>query len=218
MITTNTGAKKLESSDNWREIFPDNQGAQGAHNTSVGAHDAAISQMCQTISGTTNNCGHTINSGEFFIANGGKYKATASIPVNEAWSGSAQPVSDNDLINALNNSLTNQVPEFVSNTNGKAYKFPSGMLVCTKTITINAACTNSWGSLYESQQIDLGSWAVPFQNGRPCVSITNTGGQGGWFEYVTDTSSVLVGKTYLLRPNQNTADVYIDIIGVGRWK
>lgn len=107
MITTNTGAKKLESSDNWREIFPDNQGAQGAHNASVGAHDAAICQTCQTINGTTNNSGHTINSGEYFIANGGKYKATASIPNGEPWASSAEAVTDNDLIGALNNNLTN---------------------------------------------------------------------------------------------------------------
>lgn len=112
MITTNTGAKKLESSDNWREIFPDNQGAQGAHNASVGAHDAAICQTCQTINGTTNNSGHTINSGEFFIANGGKYKATASIPNGEPWASSADPVSDNDLIGALNSKIPTNIRSF----------------------------------------------------------------------------------------------------------
>ena len=105
MITTKTGAKKLEANDNWAKIVPNAQGQDSAHNDSVEAHDDAIESLCQTISGTTNNCGHTINSGEYFIANGGKYKATASIPVNQAWSGSAQAVSDNDLINALNNSF-----------------------------------------------------------------------------------------------------------------
>lgn len=108
MITTKTGAKKLEANDNWAKIVPNAQGQDSAHNDSVEAHDSAIESLCQTISGTTNNCGHTINAGEFFIANGGKYKATATIPVNGAWSGSAQAVSDNDLINALNNSLTSK--------------------------------------------------------------------------------------------------------------
>ena len=89
-------------------------GQKTSARSNIGAASAAdldqtngnVANICQTITGTTNNTGHTINSGEYFIANGGKYKATASIPNGSAWSGSASPVSENDIINALNSKLT----------------------------------------------------------------------------------------------------------------
>lgn len=226
MITTSTGAKKLESSDNWREIFPNpGTSAAGAHNASVDAADRIQPEIAPIINGK--QCALGAASGDYVLLRNstiagksdGAYQATKAIPANtdldSTYLGSA---ITGGMVNELNNNLTNQVPEFISNANGNAYKFPSGMMVCTKNLTINAACTNPWGDLYESQHIDLGSWPIPFQYERPCVSIFNAGGQGGWFEYVTDTTGVLVGKTYLVRPTQNTADVYIDIIGIGRWK
>lgn len=143
MIETNTGAKKIEGSDGWREIFD-------VHNDSVEAHDNAIESLCQTISGTTNNCGHTINSGEYFIANGGKYKATASIPVNQAWSGSAQPVSDNDLVNALNNSIAS-TNNRISTLNTSVIEFYGFTLGQAKAIT---------GKPYNRYGIAFGVWAT----------------------------------------------------------
>ena len=52
MITTNTGAKKLESSDNWREIFPNSTlGTAGAHNASVDAADRIQPEIAPIING-----------------------------------------------------------------------------------------------------------------------------------------------------------------------
>ena len=68
--------------------------------------DAVSGSVIQTIVGSTNTTGHTINSGEYFVANGSKYKATASIPNGSAWAGSATAVSENDIINSLNSKLT----------------------------------------------------------------------------------------------------------------
>ena len=99
MITTSTGAKKIEDSDNWRLIF-------GAHNDSVDAHDDAIANIATVISGTTNNSGHAISAGEYFIANGAKYKASATIDTGATWSDKSTSVSDHDLINALNSKIT----------------------------------------------------------------------------------------------------------------
>lgn len=64
------------------------------------------SNICQTIVGSKNYTGHQINSGEYFIANGEKYKATAAIPNGSSWQGSATAVSDHDFISALNSKLT----------------------------------------------------------------------------------------------------------------
>ena len=75
------------------------------------------SAICQTITGATNNTGHTINSGEYFIANGGKYQATASIPNGQTWSDKSTAVSDNDIINALNSKMK---PTTISNCNDMA--------------------------------------------------------------------------------------------------
>jgi hypothetical protein len=71
-------------------------------------HKKDIDAICQTVTGANNNTGHTINSGEYFIANGAKYKANAAIPNGEPWASSADQVSDNDLINALNSNITTE--------------------------------------------------------------------------------------------------------------
>ena len=76
-------------------------------------HKKDIDAICQTVTGANNNTGHTINSGEYFIANGAKYKANAAIPNGEPWASSADPVSDNDLINALNSKITEHDYEIV---------------------------------------------------------------------------------------------------------
>lgn len=98
MITTNTGAKKIEGTDNWREIFD-------AHNDSVDAMDTVAAKILPVINGSTNNSGYTIASGEYFEANGKLYKATASIPTGSAWSSSASEQTDHGAINALNGKI-----------------------------------------------------------------------------------------------------------------
>lgn len=75
-------------------------------NSNMDAIDTATSKILPVISGTTNNSGYTIASGEYFEANGKLYKANASIPTNQAWSSSATEQSDNGAINALNAKIT----------------------------------------------------------------------------------------------------------------
>ena len=75
-------------------------------NSNMDAIDTATSKILPVISGTTNNSGYTIASGEYFEANGKLYKANASIPQNQAWSSSATEQSDHGAINALNGKIT----------------------------------------------------------------------------------------------------------------
>ena len=75
-------------------------------NSNMDAIDTATSKILPVISGTTNNSGYTIASGEYFEANGKLYKANASIPTNQAWSSSATEQSDHGAINALNGKIT----------------------------------------------------------------------------------------------------------------
>lgn len=78
-------------------------------------------KIIPVISGTTNNSGYPISSGEYFEANGTLYKATASIPKDNAWSSSATAQGDtvhgalNDGLNALNGKVTLSTNVSVSN-------------------------------------------------------------------------------------------------------
>ena len=66
MITTSTGAKKLESSDNWREIFPNpGTSAAGAHNASVDAQDRIQAEVAPIINGK--RCAVGAASGEYVL-------------------------------------------------------------------------------------------------------------------------------------------------------
>ena len=80
--------------------------------------DAVSGSVIQTIVGSTNTTGHTINSGEYFVANGSKYKATASIPNGSAWAGSETAVSENDIINSLNGRIPISLDQTSSPENG----------------------------------------------------------------------------------------------------
>ena len=86
----------------------------------VGEQSDQIANVASVITATTNNSGHSISSGEYFIANGEKYKATATIDTGVTWSDKSTSVSDHDLINALNSNLTT-LSDNISN-----YKFVDG--------------------------------------------------------------------------------------------
>ncbi len=114
MITTNTGAKKLESSDNWREIFPNpGTGTAGAHNASVDAQDRIQAEVAPIINGK--QCALGAASGDYVLLRNstitgksdGAYIATKAIPANtdidSTYLGS--PITGG-MVNELNNKLT----------------------------------------------------------------------------------------------------------------
>ena len=89
MITTNTGAKKLESSDNWREIFPNSDlGTAGAHNASVDAADRIQPEIAPIINGK--QCALGAAKGDYVLLRNstitgksdGAYVAAKAIPAN----------------------------------------------------------------------------------------------------------------------------------------
>lgn len=83
MITTNTGAKKIEGTDNWREIFD-------AHNDSVNAHDKVSEAMTYVVNGNKSIENAAIPVGSYVrLANStivgrsdGIYTVKTAIPVN----------------------------------------------------------------------------------------------------------------------------------------
>jgi hypothetical protein len=184
--TTSTGAKKILDSDNWREIFAD-------HNDTVDAYDGVITGTVSVITGTTNNTGHTIAAGEYFIANGSKYKATASIPSNTAWASSATAVSDIDIINSLNSAI-----KTVSTNLGSASSASSvtGADAFSKIDALNSKLAKS--TTYTSQTtaegyigLNVSNDAIVdcvYANGYVCWPFKNS--SGGWRAHVRDYASL----------------------------
>ena len=82
------------------------QKAQVRANIGAAAADLAdtVGKILPVITGSLNNSGYAIASGEYFEANGTLYKATASIPKNNAWSSSATAQGDT-VHGALNGGL-----------------------------------------------------------------------------------------------------------------
>lgn len=116
-----------------------------------------IAGIATIITGTTNNSGHSVSSGEYFIANGAKYKATATIGTGVTWADKSSSISDHDLINSLNSNLMTITKwDCQSNENWSANswshisggsipsnKIPSGKTVSANLIGIFAVTTVS---------------------------------------------------------------------------
>ena len=108
------------------------------------------------------------------------------------------------------------VPTIVTNEDGTAYKFPNGMMICTKIWTGTITINTSWQSMYEGS-VNLGNWAVGFTN-TPCVSITHTGATGAMLESVTNASSTAIGTAYFARPNSISNQAFVvNCIALGTW-
>lgn len=129
---------------------------------------------------------------------------------------------DNVLM-AFDNIISSQyskiatLPEIVTNGNGTAYKFPSGLMICIKNLSVNLNINNAWGNLYESQQVGLGNWAVSFTS-MPCMSVSLLGDNSGILENVKGASSSFCGNTWVTRPNTFTGAFIFCVIGIGSWK
>lgn len=113
MITTNTGAKKIEGTDNWRQIFDD-------HNDSVDAHDKMSDAMTYVVCGNKSVETVSIPVGAYFrLVNSqivgrsdGLYTAKVAIPVDtvidSSYFNEASPIVGG-VANALNDNLTNKL-------------------------------------------------------------------------------------------------------------
>jgi len=115
MITTNTGAKIIEGSDNWREIFP-NGSDPGAHNASVLAHDAGIEGLQEALGIVVDGDQAAVSAskGQYIILKNstitgctdGLYTATKAIPANTSIDNTYLSAVSGGGLNALNTQLT----------------------------------------------------------------------------------------------------------------
>lgn len=115
MITTDTGAKKIEGTDNWRQIF-------GAHNDTVDAYDANIEALQDALGIVVdgNQSAVSASSGQFIILKNssivdsgddllpdGLYTAAKAIPANTVIDKTYLTADAAGGLNALNSKLTN---------------------------------------------------------------------------------------------------------------
>lgn len=115
-------------------------------------------------------------------------------------------------------SYINGIIESGSNSNGDWVKYFDGRMECNKTITVMVDIYNSWGSMYESRQIDLGNFAQEFIE-PPFVIAFKTVGQGSWLQLVERTTTIYAGVTYLASAVAiSNTSITINISAKGRWK
>ena len=105
MITTATGAKKVESTDNWREIFD-------AHNDSVDAEDKLAQDTAPIVNGNKSTTGAA--AGEYVLVRNssitgitdGAYKAAQAIPANTVIDSTYLTAITGGIANDLNSKIT----------------------------------------------------------------------------------------------------------------
>ena len=130
MITTNTGAKKIEGTDNWREIFD-------AHNDSVTAHDKVSEAMTYVVNGNKSIENAAIPVGSYVrLANStivgrsdGIYTVKTAIPVNtvidSSYFNENAPIPGG-VANALNSKIILLEGTINSSGNSTIIQYPAG--------------------------------------------------------------------------------------------
>ena len=171
----------------------------------VGSKDIGIVETGDTAT-------HNISKGQYVIWKGSLYTASAVIAAGDTLSVSNLTAVSNGGLN----SLAEDCPEIVSNTNGVAYKYPNGFMVCTKSVQKAINMNSGWGNLYEGS-VALGDWAVPFIS-NPIVSVQNANSTGAIVES-GGSNATSAGTWWFCRPNSVT-NVTVDVhaIAYGRWK
>ena len=121
----------------------------------------------------------------------------------------------------------NGIVESGSNENGNWIKYSDGTMICTATkLFENVSVTNSWGNLYETEELILGNFPQPFistPEGINCIMITNSNssgkGSGGFVEYIVQTTNTFWGKTAIAKPASSAAaNIGLSLIAIGKWK
>ena len=121
----------------------------------------------------------------------------------------------------------NGIVESGSNENGNWIKFNDGTMICTATkLFENVSVTNSWGNLYETQELSLGNFPQQFIStpiGINCIMITNSNssdtGSAGFVEYIAQTTASSWGKTAIAKPVSSPAvNIGLSLIAIGKWK
>lgn len=111
-----------------------------------------------------------------------------------------------------------RIIESGSNSNGNYVKYADGTMICYMNKSYsNINITKAWGSMYETDPINLGNFPANFVN-IPTVTATCTGGSTVFIEAIKPSKTSL-GTSWFARPSslENTETI-ISFIAIGKWK
>lgn len=106
-----------------------------------------------------------------------------------------------------------------SNANGNYIKYDDGTLITYQRVEWTGTVNTAWGTLYQSAQINLPRFPVPFIEA-PTITYSVDGTGKVWlFNNGSTTSTTQPGAVCLARPTTLTSGTfYISVIAIGRWK
>ena len=182
MITTETGAKKIEDSDNWREIFD-------AHNESVDALNSNIAKLQNELGIVCdgNKCTVSATTGQYIILKNstisgcadGLYTAAQAIPANTAITSAYLAAVSNGGLNALNSKLENYngitltPAENVTINTNKTETIIAGRLVFMRLCINTTATKPAWADLVLTS-INVNQTPARMFNGDNLAPLTTT--------------------------------------------
>lgn len=159
MITTDTGAKKIEATDNWRGIF-------GAHNDTVDAYDRHIEALQDALgvvvdgdqSAVSASIGQyvilknssIVDSGDDLLPDG-LYTAAQAIPANTSIDKTYLTAVSGGGLNALNSNLTDLIVTEVVNMPSASWSAGTpGTWIVTKSKSVSKTGYTLIGALLKS--------------------------------------------------------------------
>lgn len=128
---------------------------------------------------------------------------------------SEQTTSDTDTYSC---NYINSIIETGTNSDGSWIKYKDGTMICYITKEYNNInVINEWGSVYESDRIQLGNFPQQFIN-TPTVTANCVGGSTVFLESLSPTNTS-IGETWFMRPvSQSNISPKISFIAIGKWK
>lgn len=128
---------------------------------------------------------------------------------------SEQTTSDTDTYSC---NYINSIIETGTNSDGSWIKYNDGTMICYITKEYNNVnITNSWGSVYESDRIQLGNFPQQFIN-IPTITANCVRGLSVFLEALSPTNTS-IGETWFMRPvSQSNTSSTISFIAIGKWK
>ena len=108
-------------------------------------------------------------------------------------------------------------------SSGTGYiKYQDGTMICYSSVSGSIAIQSSWGSLYKSSDIDLGSFPQTFISTPRVIISAQTTSIIQYFVGVGESSPISTtkaGNVCLIRPTTSgSAQYVIDYIAIGKWK
>lgn len=127
---------------------------------------------------------------------------------------------DSFTTNAANNKTINipaTIIESGSNSNGTYIKYSDGTMICYNSKQVTEQVTSTWGALYVSQQVSLGTFPQAFIN-IPTLNVYCSGNQSIMIVAAGAATTTDAGKIQLARADSATVTTNIGYIAIGRWK